>query len=333
MADPTSPEDRRAAAATRRRALIAMAAISLLGFLLGALVNVGLARVLAVPEDVDVPEFVEASPEDVPGEERRGPAPILDGGEDAGEVADAGDARPSRPRGLSKKAYADVIVRRNIFDSTAVYDPSAGGEQGDGSCKSSGDVRLLATIVAEVPAWSSALISIGGGKEAKAEGYVIGDEIGGEGRITAIDQKKVCTDGGSCICIGGEVAKAGSAATTEGAGEGGVSKTGDNKFQVDQSVIDDAMNNFETLAGQIRVVPHKDSSGNVDGYRLSAIRRGSLFDKLGIKNGDIVHAVNGQPLTSTEGALSTYQTLKNERSFSFELTRRNQRQTLEYEVR
>jgi general secretion pathway protein C len=118
-----------------------------------------------------------------------------------------------------------------------------------------------------------------------------------------------------------------------GSSDGGVTKTGDNSFQVDSSVIADAMNNFEALAGQLRVVPHKDSSGAVDGYRLSAIRRGSLFDKLGIKNGDIVHAVNGTPLTSTEGALATYQTLKNERTFSFDITRRNQRQTMQYEVR
>ena len=71
----------------------------------------------------------------------------------------------------------------------------------------------------------------------------------------------------------------------------------------------------------------------MDGYRLSAIRRGSLFDKLGIKNGDVVHGVNDMPLTNTDGAFQAFQTLQTESAFTFEVTRRNQRQTFEYEVR
>jgi general secretion pathway protein C len=71
----------------------------------------------------------------------------------------------------------------------------------------------------------------------------------------------------------------------------------------------------------------------VDGYRLSAIRRGTLFDKLGIKNGDIVHTVNGQSLSSTSDAMNAYQGLQNESSFSFEITRRNKKKTLNYQVR
>jgi len=80
-------------------------------------------------------------------------------------------------------------------------------------------------------------------------------------------------------------------------------------------------------------VPHKGSDGEVDGYRLSAIRRGSLFDKLGIKNGDVVHAVNGLPLTNMEGAMSAFQSLQSEDEFSFDVTRRNKKSTFEYEIR
>ena len=87
------------------------------------------------------------------------------------------------------------------------------------------------------------------------------------------------------------------------------------------------------LYSQIRVVPHKDSNGEIDGYRLSGIRRRSFFYKLGVKNGDIVHSVNGQSLTSMSSAMDAYNSLSNEQSFSFEITRRNQRQTFEYEIR
>jgi predicted RNase H-like nuclease (RuvC/YqgF family) len=40
----------------------------------------------------------------------------------------------------------------------------------------------------------------------------------------------------------------------------------------------------------LRAIPHKGQDGTVDGLRLSAIRRESIFEKLGFKNGDVVHA-------------------------------------------
>jgi general secretion pathway protein C len=248
-------------------------------------------------------------------------------------VASVDDAaRGGRTIALPKASYIDPIVERNIFDSSLVGKPSA-SVVGEGTCRADASVRLLATVVAEPEQFSSALITTGG-KDARATGFTVGDDVAGAGRIALIDFQKVCLDDGSCICLG-EASGAPAASADAGAkpAEGGVEKLADNKFQVDKSVLDEALGNMENFAGQLRVVPHKDGSGNVDGFRLSAIKKGSMFDKLGIKNGDIVHAVNGKPLTSTEGALSTYQTLRNERTFNFEISRRNQRQTLEYEVR
>jgi general secretion pathway protein C len=309
------------AASTRRRVAIILGVIGLLGFSGGAIANQAVARLLALPEGAEVPAYTDVEPE--AGE-----------GEAPDRVAQP-DKAPSKPRALPERTYADIIVRRNIFDSTAVYDPNAAkGADTAGECRSDSNFRLLATVVANVPTYSSALISVGAARDGKTDGFGMGDEVGGEGRIVLIEQKKVCLDGGTCICIGGDAAKTPAKATAAAAGnEGGVEKLSDTKYAVDSSLIEDSMNNFEQLAGQMRVAPHKGADGAVDGYRLSAIRKGSLFDKLGIKNGDIVHGVNGSPLTSTQAAMQVYETLKNERSFNFEISRRNQRQTLEYEVR
>ncbi len=317
------------AASIRRRALVILGVIGVVGFGGGALANQAVARLLALPDGAEIPEYADAAVADAAGPDDGPDGAGPDGAEPRKSAASA------RPRALPAKTYVDIIVRRNIFDSTAVYDPSAANAvDATGECRSDANVRLLATVVAEVPAYSSALISVGASREGKTDGFAMGDEVGGEGRIVLIEQKKVCLDGGTCICIGAETAKAAPAvAGKEGEGEAGVEKLSDNKFAVESSLIEDSINNFEKLAGQMRVAPHKGSDGAIDGYRLSAIRRGSLFDKLGIKNGDIVHGVNGNPLTSTESAMQVYQTLRNERSFNFEITRRNQRQTLEYEVR
>jgi type II secretion system protein C len=115
--------------------------------------------------------------------------------------------------------------------------------------------------------------------------------------------------------------------------ENGIEKTGDNKYTVEQEVIDQIMENPEKLYSQIRVVPHKDKNGDIDGYRVSGVRRKSFFYKLGVKNGDIVHSVNSKPLTSMSSAMDAYNSLAESKSFTFDITRRNQQQTFNYEIR
>ena len=92
------------------------------------------------------------------------------------------------------------------------------------------------------------------------------------------------------------------------------------------------LSNPEKLYTQIRATEHK-TDGEVDGYRVSGIRRKSVFYKLGVKNGDIIHNVNGMPLTNLNGAMEAYQSLQSSRDFSFEITRRKKKRKMEYEVR
>jgi len=93
------------------------------------------------------------------------------------------------------------------------------------------------------------------------------------------------------------------------------------------------MIDLEIVAQQVRVIPHKTASGDVDGYRLSGIRRGSLFDALEFKNGDIINGVNGQPLHSSRDATGAYYSIRDSSRFEVELTRRGTKQILEFEIR
>lgn len=306
-----------------RRVVLGAVLLALVGFAIGAVGSRAVGRLVAVPEDAERTQYIDGPP-----------SPAAPGEASAVAAAETPAEHPSpRPRVMSLKQYADIIVRRNIFDSTAVYDPNAAKTTGSGECRSDASVRIVATVVAEIPAYSSALVQLGG-KDARATGYVVGDALGGEGRIVSIEPRKVCVDGGVCFCSGAEGALAGrsTAGADSGAGSG-VEKLSDTRYAVDQSVIDEALQNVEMLATQMRATPHKGPDGQIDGFRLQSIKKGSLFSKLGITNGDIVHSVNGRELTSTEGALSAYQALRNERNFSFEITRKGQRMTLEYDVR
>ncbi|MCB9778251.1 MAG: PDZ domain-containing protein [Alphaproteobacteria bacterium] len=307
-----------------------VAGLGVVGWVVGFGVDRVVGGFLALPDDANLarPEYTPSAPDE---------------GDDGGEaLADAGPVIGSGPtrRTPSKREYVDPVVARSIFDSTKVGVKSGPGG-GDG-LESMSDIEatLLATVVTVPNDYSSALIILGKG-DGKAQGFGIGASLGGQGTIVDIEQRKVVIErpDGSREFIAMEdkaepVRPSGPAALGKGEEKDeGVEKAGDNKFIVDADLVESALANPEKLAGQIRVAPHKDASGNVDGYRLSGIRRNSLFRKLGIKNGDIVHAVNGQPLTSMQAAMGAYESMQNDKNFSFDVTRRNKRETFEYEIR
>jgi len=264
------------------------------------------------------------------------------------EVAEpeAGPERAPRAaatvRAPGKHSYLDPILRRNIFDSSAVgATATAEGEVAGGERRTDLRVTLLATVVAEPETFSSALIASGEGREGSARGYGIGDTLE-DATILRIEQKKVVirrSDGAlEYLDMGGEgTKKVASVVRTFGGaepeGDAGITQTGEYSWEVDESLLAGALGNIDTLIAEVRATPHKGPDGEIDGFRLSAIRRGSLLQKLGIKNGDVIHGVNGTPLTNATGAMGAFQSMSSERQFSFEVTRRNQKQTFEYSVR
>ncbi|MAY80536.1 MAG: hypothetical protein CL930_07095 [Deltaproteobacteria bacterium] len=245
------------------------------------------------------------------------------------------------PRRMTKKTLVDPILRRNMFDSSKVGGVVTEEEDGDSGNKTSLPIVLLATVLAEPETFSSALIAEEKGEDG-AMGYGIGDSILGEATIHRIEQKRVIlkrSDGEFEYLAMDDTKIASTPKNSKSAKAGkagkwaGVEKQGGNKFTIDEETFNKALENPQKLANQIRAVPDSDESGKVVGYRLSGIRRSSLFNKLGIRNGDVVHSVNGNGLSSVQSAMSAYESLQNERNFSFEITRRNKKQTFEYEVR
>lgn len=304
---------------------------ALVGWLAALVVDRGVAGMLALPDDAELADLSGAA---------IAPEPGLAPDEEPDDMGGPRDfPRDDGPVGsLSKEDWVDPILRRNIFDSSKV-----GLEQGEDEVVNEDGRRtdlkviLLATVVAIPDIYSSALIAEDS-RDGRSQGYGVGDELLGEATIYRIEQKRVLIrrSDGTIEFIdmeSGATDVAPSGRSTPEDEDSGVSKEGDNKFVVERSLVDQALSNPEALAKQVRVVPHKGADGEIDGYRLSGIRRGSIFEKLGIKNGDIVHSVNGKGLTSTSNALDAYNSLQNERSFSFEITRRSKRQSMEYEVR
>lgn len=87
-----------------------------------------------------------------------------------------------------------------------------------------------------------------------------------------------------------------------------------------------------SMVQRTRGLLHRGPDGAFDGFRFSGIRRDSLLDQLGLRNGDILHAVNDMPLDSVQRALAAYEALNGASHFELSLTRRGESLRLPVEV-
>jgi len=245
---------------------------------------------------------------------------------------------PAPPRALPLTTYLDGIMSRNVFDVNVIASwRPARGEGGDGLVSSDLKVRLLGTIVAEPESYSSALI-VEESNPDFARGYSIGDKLH-DREIASIERRRVklrAPDGTEeWLVVDTEGLTAAGPSTVASSGEPtaeGVEQISDNRYRVSRETFDKNINDLESISRMGRALLHRGPDGEFDGYRLSSIRRGSLAEQLGIKNGDVIHAVNGESLNSMQAAMGAYNTMRSQSSFCFEITRRGAPTEICYDV-
>jgi general secretion pathway protein C len=113
---------------------------------------------------------------------------------------------------------------------------------------------------------------------------------------------------------------------------GGVASTGDDEFVVDEAELDKGLENLPLLLTQARAVPYFKEGRSI-GLRLFAIKTGSLYEKIGLKNGDILKSINGNSLGDISQALKLFEQLKQERSIGLTLERDKQDREFKYQIR
>lgn len=86
----------------------------------------------------------------------------------------------------------------------------------------------------------------------------------------------------------------------------------------------------ETEPG-IRVVP-TSREGRLYGGKLFVIKPGSLPERFGFQNGDVVRAINGQLVLQAEDAFNAYYESFDARSIVVDILRDGHEQTLHYEI-
>jgi len=91
--------------------------------------------------------------------------------------------------------------------------------------------------------------------------------------------------------------------------------------RVDRALIDHILANPAVLAKQARIVPSM-RDGKTLGYKFYGIRPGSLPKLLGMKNGDLLEAVDGESLDSLDRAMELFIELRGAKKLELALVRK-----------
>lgn len=110
-----------------------------------------------------------------------------------------------------------------------------------------------------------------------------------------------------------------------------IERVSDTEFLLEPEGLDKMLADPEWLARQGRVVPDY-VDGQVVGFKLFGVRKGSFWALLGLKNGDVVRAVNGLTLESPGKALEAYQKIRGS-SFVLDISRRGEPLRMTYNLR
>lgn len=164
-------------------------------------------------------------------------------------------------------------------------------------------------------------------QKQKQDVFTIGERLFDQAKLVEIQRDRVQVErNGRIETI---AVQEGAPSAPAGSGETAANQT---EFVVAEEEVTNALANLPQLLSQARAVPYFRNGQSI-GMRLFAIRSGSLYEKLGLRNGDIVLAVNDNSLSDPTQALKLFEQLKTERSINVKVERNNEPVDLRYSVR
>jgi len=78
--------------------------------------------------------------------------------------------------------------------------------------------------------------------------------------------------------------------------------------------------------------PHRTGS-QTDGLTFTGIKSGSIFRKMGLRNGDIVQAGGGKDIRSPKDMVTFYNEMESNPDITLEIKRRGRKRVLKYKFR
>jgi len=272
-------------------------------------------------------------------------------------AAAAAPLRASAELVVSQRSFADrqVILDRKLFDvSTLVPSAPAPDEQEELEATRL-PLRLLGTAASSRPELSWAAVE---DQDQRKEVVVkLGDALAGQAKVVGIERRRIILDNRGQreeLALeedAGEAPNPRSARSmrrpnrpsrsaarparraNNPAGDARVRRLAENRFQVNrEDVVELAGRNPAEIFSSARILPKYDG-GQMVGIQLNNVKQGSLFQEIGIQDGDTITQFNGIQIDSPQGSAEVLRELTQAERFEVTVTSADGKpRTLTYEV-
>lgn len=235
------------------------------------------------------------------------------------------------------RSYYEAIVKRDIFN----LEPGREAAPAP-AVEESLQIKLLGTSHLTL-AKPFAVIEDQSGNESL---YRLGDNIPGVGKLAEIRENSVVIDHqGRRVLVKIPKELTGTPATasrrfgkfpvrssSSHPGENGVHRIGSNRYMLSRATVDRSLQNMAKLFTEIRAIPNFQN-GTSNGFRLSEIQPGSIFQQIGLHDGDVLVSVEGQSVDNPAKAMELLSALRNRSSISLNILRNGAPINLRYMIR
>jgi len=162
--------------------------------------------------------------------------------------------------------------------------------------------------------------------EGAGSNYAIFSKNGKNYRVDLIKGKK----GSGSGSIRNSISGSGSVGNASSAVEGEIVDAGDHKI-VDRSLLSHYAQNMDDIYKNIGITEVKEGN-TLKGFKITFVKRGSPFAKLGVRRGDIIKSINGQEINSYNAAFNVYKNIGNVENLTLVIIRGKEEMELEYEI-
>lgn len=227
----------------------------------------------------------------------------------------------------------EIIVNRNLFNSKNEVpdDDVVNFGSNEAYKKTNLEIELVGTIVVNDASRSVAAIELK--QEKKIEPFMIGDTILSKATVISIARKKVVLRNNAS----GELEYVGMKDDDDSnfkvaGSDTGIKQVGNNRVLIERSELNKSLANFNELLTQARAVPNIEN-GVVNGFKLFGVQPGSLYQKLGAQNGDIIKSVNGVDIKDPNTAMGLFQQLQTTNRLEFSIERNGEQKSFTVDIR
>src|SRR5436309_12397960 len=183
------------------------------------------------------------------------------------------------------------------------------------------NLNMTLTGVAARATGGCALVIVQGQPEAA---FCSGEEVSPGVRLDTVERDRI-------VIVRNGVREAVFMKDADGAAAAGVppivQSVGTDRQIVDRRQLQQQLGRPEFL-NQALIVPNPDG-----GFLVRQVQAGSLYEKLGLRPGDVIRNVNGQPLTNMDDVMRLYQQFGTAQRVLVDVQRQGRNETLYYDMR